>query len=472
MPRDRRSASTAIILFADIVDSTALTERMGDAAFRALARRLDAAMRSIIRDGSGEPIEGKLLGDGVLAVFDSAQRAIDCAMRCAAEGAAIGLPLHVGVHAGDVIREANNVFGGAVNIAARIAALSELGDVLVSDTVRSLARTSTDVVFEDHGVHDLKGIGEPLRLFLARRRRGGISLTSWAERGMGRRSRLIAWIAAFVLLGTLLAGGAIAAVLIGQNILDGDRGSTYDLARTTLRLPAETVRLDVARTDEEKQQLGMRDRRALAEGTGLLFDGVQPSTAWDTAGYRSPVDLVWVDAARTVISVAADVRRDTSADDAGGVSVPADARYVIELNSGGAGRLELRAGAQLAFYPATTITLPDGSLNAEVACSFFEQDQVGLKALPSLDQDSALLYNWRLNGASNWGTASYLFPIDIVWLDEGKNVISSVPEVAPDTTGIPQPPGMYYVIEMNAGAAARLGLEPGTALAFDVPCDT
>ncbi len=60
------------ILFADIVDSTALTERLGDAAFREKARELDGALRAIIREHGGTPIEGKLLGDGVLAVFTSA----------------------------------------------------------------------------------------------------------------------------------------------------------------------------------------------------------------------------------------------------------------------------------------------------------------------------------------------------------------------------------------------------------------
>src|SRR5207247_5385646 len=72
-------SGTAVIFFADIVDSTALTERLGDTVFRAQARDLDDALRSIIRDLSGTPIEGKLLGDGVLATFASAAKAIEAA---------------------------------------------------------------------------------------------------------------------------------------------------------------------------------------------------------------------------------------------------------------------------------------------------------------------------------------------------------------------------------------------------------
>lgn len=156
------------ILFADIVDSTSLTERLGDAAFRDRARQLDASLRSIIREHSGTPVEGKLLGDGVLAVFTSARRAIEAALKCGAAGDDCDLPLHLGVHAGDVIREEGNVFGGAVNIAARVAGASTPGEVLVSQTVRDIARTSAGVEFEDRGQRKLKGVEGRQRLFAVR----------------------------------------------------------------------------------------------------------------------------------------------------------------------------------------------------------------------------------------------------------------------------------------------------------------
>ncbi len=163
-------SGTAIILFADIVDSTALTERLGDAAFRDKARELDGALRDVIRENAGTPVEGKLLGDGVLAVFTSARQAIEAALRCGRAGDDAGLPLHLGIHAGDVIREEDpdgrgNVYGGAVNIASRISGLSAPGEVLVSETVRSLARTSAGVTFEDRGEQSLKGVGEPVRFW-------------------------------------------------------------------------------------------------------------------------------------------------------------------------------------------------------------------------------------------------------------------------------------------------------------------
>ena len=79
------------------------------------------------------------------------------------------MQLHVGLHAGDVLHEKGNVYGGAVNIASRICGLSAPGEILVSDTVRSLARTSAGVEFEDRGEHAVKGVGELQRVYAVRK---------------------------------------------------------------------------------------------------------------------------------------------------------------------------------------------------------------------------------------------------------------------------------------------------------------
>jgi class 3 adenylate cyclase len=187
---DSQPPGTAIILFADIADSTALTELLGDAAFRDKARELDEALRRAITSNGGTAIDGKLLGDGVLATFGAARDAIACAKemhrlassqssppRAGARprakrrkglGEGSALLLHVGIHAGDVIREDNNIYGGAVNIASRVASEAAAGETLVSATVRDLARTSAGVTFEDRGERELKGVGEPVRVFAVR----------------------------------------------------------------------------------------------------------------------------------------------------------------------------------------------------------------------------------------------------------------------------------------------------------------
>ena len=143
---------------------------LGDVRFREASRALDAGLRAAIRGAGGAAIEGKLLGDGVLATFPSAAQAIDGARRCLALSAASELGLHIGLHAGDVIREeaTRNVFGGAVNIASRICGLSAPGEILVSDVVRGMARSSAGVEFEDRGEQEMKGVGEPVRVYAVR----------------------------------------------------------------------------------------------------------------------------------------------------------------------------------------------------------------------------------------------------------------------------------------------------------------
>jgi adenylate cyclase len=80
--------------------------------------------------------------------------------------------LHIGLHAGDVIREEvdgrRDVFGGAVNIASRICGLSAPGEILVSDVVRGMARSSAGVGFDDRGAQEMKGVGEPVHVYAVR----------------------------------------------------------------------------------------------------------------------------------------------------------------------------------------------------------------------------------------------------------------------------------------------------------------
>jgi class 3 adenylate cyclase len=158
-------AEAAVILFTDIADSTALTERLGDAAYLAKAAEFERTVRIAVRDCSGEDLEGVTLGDGVLAVFSSGNGAIDCAVRAHECARAAGFRLHVGIHAGDVLRTGTAVHGGAVNIAARVCDAAPPGETLVSDTVRSLARMPASVQFVDRGLHRFKGVSDPHHVF-------------------------------------------------------------------------------------------------------------------------------------------------------------------------------------------------------------------------------------------------------------------------------------------------------------------
>jgi adenylate cyclase len=143
---------------------------LGDWVFRSKARPLELELRAAIERHHGYVVDAITLGDGLLANFSSARDAVAAALTCEEISLAHELPLHIGLHAGDVLREQGNLFGGAVNLAARVCSLCEPGRVLASQTFRDLARTSSDATFVEHGVFDLKGVRDPARLFEVLRR--------------------------------------------------------------------------------------------------------------------------------------------------------------------------------------------------------------------------------------------------------------------------------------------------------------
>lgn len=154
-----------VILFTDVVGSTALTEAIGDEAFRRRADALDASVRAAVRSEGGAPIEGKRLGDGLLAVFTSGRAAIDAAIMCRQVAREQAMELHIGLHAADVIYQGVDITGGGVNVAARICEQSLPNEILVSDVVRGLVRTSSRATFGDARLLSLKGIAEEQRVF-------------------------------------------------------------------------------------------------------------------------------------------------------------------------------------------------------------------------------------------------------------------------------------------------------------------
>ena len=106
-------------------------------------------------------------GDGFLAIFDGPARAIRCAIAITAAVGDLGLRVRVGLHTGEIETVHGHPAGLAVHIGARIAAMAEADQILVSSTVRDLV-VGSDLEFDDRGVHDLKGIPEPWRVYAVR----------------------------------------------------------------------------------------------------------------------------------------------------------------------------------------------------------------------------------------------------------------------------------------------------------------
>jgi len=156
------------ILFTDVEGSTALTQRLGDAKAREVLRAHERIVREALKAHGGSEV--KALGDGFMASFSSATRALECAIAMqqafAAHSEAAEEPIRVriGLNAGEPIAEEKDLFGTAVNMAARIAAQAAGGEILVANVVRELA-AGKGFLFADRGDVALRGFEEAVRLY-------------------------------------------------------------------------------------------------------------------------------------------------------------------------------------------------------------------------------------------------------------------------------------------------------------------
>jgi pimeloyl-ACP methyl ester carboxylesterase/class 3 adenylate cyclase len=154
----------ATVMFTDIVDSTRRAADLGDRRWRELIGRHDELTRSQLDRFRGREV--KTLGDGFLATFDGPARAIECACAIRDGVGSLGLDVRAGLHTGECELGGDDVRGMAVNIGARVGALADANEVLVSSTVKDLV-VGADLAFADRGEHDLKGVPGRWRLFAA-----------------------------------------------------------------------------------------------------------------------------------------------------------------------------------------------------------------------------------------------------------------------------------------------------------------
>jgi class 3 adenylate cyclase len=152
----------ATVLFTDIVGSTATMERIGDAAWRDLLSTHNRVLREELNAFRGREVS--TTGDGFLAVFDGATRAVRCGAAMARSADAIGLAIRVGLHTGEVEFVGPDARGVAIHAAARVLSLAGPGQVLISSTTKDLLEGS-GLVLDDVGAHALKGLAGERHLF-------------------------------------------------------------------------------------------------------------------------------------------------------------------------------------------------------------------------------------------------------------------------------------------------------------------
>jgi class 3 adenylate cyclase len=165
--RPRRVLSS--ILFTDIVGSTAKAVAHGPTRWRELVGRHNEIAERVIDRHGGRLVE--TTGDGLIAIFDSAEAAIRAGAMLGDALRPLDVAIRAAVQTGEIEAGVNHVRGVAVHAAARMMALAQPGDVIVSATVRDILDGS-DVSLEDYGIHELKGLPGKRQLYRLTRRPG------------------------------------------------------------------------------------------------------------------------------------------------------------------------------------------------------------------------------------------------------------------------------------------------------------
>ena len=290
----QRAGGVATVMFTDVEASTELTTRQGDEAAGRLFAEHDRIVREQVAAHSGRHVRST--GDGFLVLFDSARGAVACALSIQRDLAALqdGVQVRIGLNTGEVIEGDGELFGAAVNLAARVMERARGGQVLVTDTVRQLVGTMPDARLRDRGRVALKGFPERQRLFEVQAADGR------PRRSAARRRRR----AAFVGAGLAVCAVAAAAVLAttgGEDSVAVHPNTVAIIdpgeAKVVAEVPVGVRPADVAvgagavwvsnLADRSVTEIAPRSRRNAGSITpGIAVDGlgVGPSGVWVADG--------------------------------------------------------------------------------------------------------------------------------------------------------------------------------------------
>ena len=159
---------TVTVLFTDLVESTQLNQQLGDDRAREIGRDVEEMARHAVAANRGALI--KEMGDGLMAAFASARRAVAAAREMQLQmrqlhrsGLDATVEMRIGLHTGEVIDDDGDLHGETVIIAKRIEGLAPAGGILASDTVHGVLGTARDELV-DQGAPELQGSASEWRL--------------------------------------------------------------------------------------------------------------------------------------------------------------------------------------------------------------------------------------------------------------------------------------------------------------------
>ena len=168
---DARDPGIRTVLFTDVVNSTTLTQSLGDEAALVMLGVHDTIVRDALSALGGREI--KHTGDGIMACFISPAGAVRCAIQIQREldkhrqaNPERALKVRVGAAAGEPVEQHNDLFGSTVQLASRLCAHAQPEQILVSNAIAELC-LGKGLQFEDLGEVTLKGFGYPVRAHAA-----------------------------------------------------------------------------------------------------------------------------------------------------------------------------------------------------------------------------------------------------------------------------------------------------------------
>lgn len=267
-------------LFADLRGYSAYTERHGDRAAEALIGRYRRLVRTHISAFHGAEIRTE--GDSFYVVFDSVAEAVEAALaisdaaRVAAGDDGAPIPVGIGIHAGESRDGEDGIVSSAVNIAARVCSVAPAGQVLVTDTVRSLVRTALPVRFTPVGRRRLKGITEPVALYR-------VEVAATATRG--RRGPL-----PFVVGGAALVVVLAVAVVAGREPQSLPSQTAATSARAATAAPSTAETHDLSRFTDRGEFPNDAEQVLLELLPAALADSCERADLDDAPEFRFPAE--------------------------------------------------------------------------------------------------------------------------------------------------------------------------------------
>jgi len=147
---------TMTLVFTDVVDSTPLTESIGDSAWAGVIGTHESTIRRITAAEGGAVVD--FIGDGSMLAFESARAAVRAAVQIQKETVDAQFDVRIGIHTGEVLRTADGFFGLTVNKAARVTAASPAAGIMLSSTTKDMVGSMDHLRFGEPQIVALKGL--------------------------------------------------------------------------------------------------------------------------------------------------------------------------------------------------------------------------------------------------------------------------------------------------------------------------